>query len=207
MHKFSVWRGLLALSFAVVAAACSGSVATQRLTQERINNNTESMDGVVFYQPALFAEMMIKTLSVQDGKMFGRSSDSPPVCIEVSSERVVMMPDLERPYQIRYRPGLFDSNTLGVSLNQGMLAAVNSTPVPQSPNPLLGNLMPGGVPMTGLGLPFGLPITGSSPGAMPPRAMEIQMQTPGLPPCNEGPVVVGYRRLTLPAQTGDETGR
>ncbi len=206
MPELSVLRVLPALVLAVSAAACSGSVATQRLTQERINNNTESMDGVVFYQPALFAETTVKTLYVQDGKMFGRASDSPPVCIEVPSERVVMMPDLERPYQIRYRPGLFDSNTLGISLNQGMLAAVNSTPVPQSPNPLLGNLMPGGMPMTGLGLPFGLPIAGP-PGAMPPRAMEIQMQTPGLPPCNEGPVVVGYRRLVLPAQTGDETGR
>jgi hypothetical protein len=206
MPKFSVWRGLLALSLAVFSAACSGSVATQRLTQERINNNTESMDGVVFYQPALFAETMIKTAYVQDGKLFGRSTDSPAVCIEVPSERVVMMPDLERPYQIRYRPGLFDSNTLGVSLNQGMLAAVNSTPVPPSNNPLLGNLMPGGMPMGGLGLPFGLPIAGSS-GAMPPRVMEIQLQSPGLPPCNEGAIVVGYRRLVLPAQTGDETGR
>src|SRR5262245_12823977 len=139
---------------ALCLAACSGSVATQRLTDERINKN-ESIDGVVFYQPALFAETMIKTAYVQDGKLLGRSTDSPAVCIEVPSERVVMMPDLQRPYQIRYRPGLFDSNTLGVSLNQGMLAAVNSTPVPPSSNPLLGNIMPGGVPMTGLGLPFG----------------------------------------------------
>lgn len=176
----------------LAAVGCSGSMSTQRLSDGAMNDTQEEIKGVVFYQPALFAETTVKTAYVRDGTYIGRSTDGSPACSEVASERVVTLPDLTKPYSIRYHAGLFETSTFGVTLKDGMLAAVNAAPAaaaaPQLPLPA--------PPLGGTLTPLGIPAT-AAPAA--PAWGFRQAQLPaGLPACNDGPVITGYRRLSIP---------
>src|SRR5262249_44147682 len=128
----SNWRmtikAAIVLAGALAIGACSGSVSTQRLTEKMQSDPQGKVSGIVYYPPALFAEVTLKTALVRDGKLIGRSGESPPACNDVTAEKVVMLPDLKNPHTIQYQPGMFETNTFGVSLKDGMLAAVNSQP-------------------------------------------------------------------------------
>jgi hypothetical protein len=174
---------------AVLLAGCAGKMSTQRVGSNQIDNPEQTIGGVVFYQPALFAETTVRTTLISDGKLVGRSSDSPPACSEVTVERVLLMPDLAKPYRINYEPGLFETNRFGVTLTNGMLAAVNAQPsseVPKLPIPgvqtLASTVNPGFALVGGGQEAFVVPAQGRTN----PTA------------CNDGPVVIGYRRLVIP---------
>jgi len=179
-----------------VLAACSGSMATQRLSEDAMSNTQDEIKGVVFYHPALFAETSIKTIYVREGKYVGRSTDNPPACVEVVAERAVTLPDLKKPYSIRYHAGIFETSTFGVALKDGMLAGVNAAPHAVAATPQLS--FPTS-PVTGTLAPLGIP-AGSTTAPLAPPAFglhHVQLQNER-PACNEGPVIVGYRRLEIP---------
>lgn len=179
------------LTAAVVSlGACAGKLSTQRVGANQIDNLERAISGVVFYQPALVAEITVRTALINDGKMMGRSSDSPPACAEVTVERAMMIPDFAKPYAINYEPGIFETNRFGVSLSNGMLAAVNAAPTnepPKLPIPGVQSLASTVNPA------FALVGTGQDAFVMPAQA-----RSGGLAACNDGPVVIGYRRLVIP---------
>jgi hypothetical protein len=206
----------LALGLAAVAVAgCSGNIETRKLSQERMTDTEHWVSGVIVYQPALFVEISSKTTLIEGGKLKGSSADNPPACVPVQAEKTVALPDLKNPYQIRYDPGLFDSNTFGVTLQTGTLASVNGN--------LAGALNGAAAAAGGVGAggalsslptiptPLGIPL--SAPAAppdgfvplptvvqvqpVPPRVQRIQLHA-SLPACNDSPVILGYRRLALP---------
>ena len=130
-------------------AGCSGAVSTQRVDTTMLDQPGEKVSGVVYYPPALFAEITTRTAYVNDGKLLGLATDSPPACAEVTTKKLVMLPDLTNPHTIQYKPGLFESaGTFGVSLRDGMLAAVNAAPSSER-SQLLPALAPGGSPLAG----------------------------------------------------------
>jgi hypothetical protein len=166
-------------------------MSTQRLSDEAMSSTTDEIKGVVFYQPALFAEVTLKTTYVRDGKYVGRSTDNPPACVEVMAEKTVTLPDLKKPYSVRYHAGLFETSTFGVTLKDGMLAGVNAAPMasptPQLPTPPLGGAL------TPLGIPAAAPTVPAPSWGF--QHAQLQNERPA---CNDGLVVVGYRRLEIP---------
>ena len=188
-------RLIAAILVPAMASGCSGRVVTQRLNETQMQNSEAKMSGVVVYQPALLAEVSVMTTYVSDGKLVGRATDSPPACMQVPSEKVVMLPDLARPYLIAYEPGPFETNKFGVTLNNGMVAAVNAQPT-MAP-PAVPNILPSGVSsVAGAANPIGFLVTeprSQSSGRLYSAAMRDE-----LPVCNDGPVVIGHRRLALP---------
>ena len=204
---------------AVTVTACSGDIETRKLSQERMTDTEHWVAGVIVYQPALFVEISSKTTLVDRGKLKGSSGDNPPACVPVQSEKTVALPDLKNPYQIRYSPGLFDSNTFGVMLQTGTLTSVNGnlagalngSGVGGGAAAGSGGALAGLPPIpTPLGIPLSAPApAGPSDGIMPipvirvqpahrtPRVQRIQLRA-ALPACNDGPVILGYRRLVLP---------
>jgi len=188
------------LMVAALLAGCSGDIEMQKLSAEQLSDTKQRIHGVIVYQPALFVEMSAKTTLVIDGKARGSSADNPPACVPLRAEKVVALPDLNNPFRVTYKPGLFDSNTFGVTLRDGLLAAVNSNPaapgggIGSSVTSSLAALPP--VP-TPLGVPLAAPDAPFGPGFSAPMIEQIQARS-NLPACNDGPVVVGYRRLQLP---------
>ncbi len=190
---------------AVAVAGCSGHIETRKLSDQRMNDTEHWVEGVVVYQPALFVEISAKTTLTESGKLKGSSADKPPACIPVQAEKTVALPDLKNPYQIRYEPGLFDSNTFGVTLQTGILSAVNGNSAAINGAGAASAAAGGG----GVGLsarppiptPFGIPLSApeipTPPAFTLPVTERIQLRS-NLPACNDGPVVLGYRRLPLP---------
>lgn len=187
MVQLKTIRNATLLLAALALTACGGQIRTQRVGATKIDDPEQRIDGVVFYQPALFAEVTVRTALVNDGKLAGRSTDSPAACAEMTTERVLMMPDLAKPYSIQYDAGIFETNRFGVTLDNGMISAVNATPSSERPS-----------------LPF--PGVQSMAGAVNPAFLLASqdpyirpMQARGeLPACNDGPVVIGFRRLQMP---------
>ena len=186
------WPVIAVAGVLLLAAGCSGSMSTQRLSDEALNNTQDEIKGVVFYQPALFAEVTLKTIYVRDGQYVGRSTDTPPACTEVMAEKTVTLPDLKKPYSIRYHAGMFETSTFGVTLKEGMLASVNAAPT-AAPTPSLNLPTP-----TGALMPLGIPAAGTAAAPGPHWGLQHVQLAPARPACNEGPVVVGYRRIELP---------
>lgn len=170
-------------------AACGGQIRTQRIAENQIDDPARRIDGVLFYQPALFAEITVRTALINDGKMAGRSTDSPAACSEVTTERALLMPDLAKPYAIQYNAGLFETNRFGVTLSNGMIAAVNATPSVERPSLPI----PGVQTLAGAVNPAFLMVGGTQDAYIRPAQAQ-----PSLPACNDGPVVIGYRRLQMP---------
>lgn len=170
-------------------AACGGQIRTQRVTENQLNDPAQRTDGVLFYQPALFAEVTVRTALINDGRMAGRSTDSPAACSEVTTERALLMPDLSKPYSIQYNAGLFETNRFGVTLSNGMIAAVNATPSVERPSLPL----PGVQTLAGAVNPAFMMVGGNQEAYVRPAQAR-----PDLPACNDGPVVIGYRRLQMP---------
>lgn len=205
----------LALGVAATAlAGCSGKIETRRLSPEAMADTDHWVAGVIIYQPALFVEVSSKTTLVEGGKLKGSSADNPPACVPSQSEKTVALPDLKNPYQIRYSPGLFDSNTFGVTLQLGTLGSVNGN-VSGALNgaPAVGGSGSSGGGLSSVPIPTPLGIPLSAPAAPPsdrlmtisalehvqlrPNVKRAQLRS-NLPACNDGPVILGYRRLSLP---------
>ena len=189
-------------------AGCSGAVSTQRVDTTMLDQPGEKVSGVVYYPPALFAEITTRTAYVNDGKLLGLATDSPPACAEVTTKKLVMLPDLTNPHTIQYKPGLFESaGTFGVSLRDGMLAAVNAAPSSER-SQLLPALAPGGSPLAGVAGPTALLVGAPGQGYTMRPAAQGSLD---LPPCTDAPSVVGYRRMETPppgpAQNAGGAGR
>lgn len=184
---------------AVTVAGCAGEIEMRRVSDKEMADTKHWVSGVIVYQPALFVEISAKTTLIEGGKLKGSSADNPPACVPVQSEKTVALPDLKNPYQIRYDPGLFDSNTFGVTLQTGVLAAVNGNisgalnGAPAGSGSSGGSLSLPAIP-TPLGIPLAAP---EEPNTSLPAIEQIQLRST-LPACNDGPVVLGYRRLPLP---------
>ena len=184
---------------AVTVAGCAGEIEMRRVSDKEMADTKHWVSGVIVYQPALFVEISAKTTLIEGGKLKGSSADNPPACVPVQSEKTVALPDLKNPYQIRYDPGLFDSNTFGVTLQTGVLAAVNGNisgalnGAPPGSGSSGGSLSLPAIP-TPLGIPLAAP---EEPNTSLPAIEQIQLRST-LPACNDGPVVLGYRRLPLP---------
>jgi hypothetical protein len=204
----------LALGLAVVVVAgCSGKIETRKLSPDAMTNTEDWVAGVIIYQPALFVEISSKTTLVEGGKLQGSAASNPPACVPVQAEKTVALPDLKNPYQIRYEPGLFDANTFGVQLQTGVLASVNgnvsgslATGSGAAGGPGSGGALAALPPIpTPLGIPLSSPAEppNGSFGPMtianvPLRSVQRIQLRPSLPACNDGPVILGYRRLVLP---------
>lgn len=182
-----------ALCALCVLCACSGQVHTQRLTDEALSDTKHRIAGVVVYQPGLFAEMSLRTMLIVNGKPNGSASDNPPACSPVPFEKTVMMPDLKNPYRVSYDAGIFETNQFGLTINNGMLAAVNGTPPPPPPSSSSGASVLSHIPT-----PLGIPLNAEpGPWGAAPNLRNVASDST-LPACNDGPVIVGYRRLVLP---------
>lgn len=179
----------VAMIMALCLAACGGQIRTQRVADNRLADPAQRVDGVVFYQPALFAEVTVRTALVSDGKMVGRSTDSPAGCAEMTTERALLMPDLSKPYAIQYNAGLFETNRFGVTLTNGMIAAVNAQPSIERPSLPI----PGVQTLAGAVNPAFMMVGGNQEAYIRPAQARAD-----LPACNDGPVVIGYRRLQMP---------
>mgnify|MGYP006273559993 CR=1 FL=1 len=121
--------------------------------------------------------------------MIGRSTDSPVARSEVASERALLMPDLAKPYSIQYNAGLFETNRFGVTLTNGMIAAVNAAPSVERPSLPI----PGVQTLAGAVNPGFMMGGGGQDAYIRPAQARAD-----LPACSDGPVVIGYRRLQIP---------
>jgi hypothetical protein len=128
---------------------------------------------------------------VQDGRPFGRFTaglfrgDRRTRPADAGSRQAV---------RVNYEPGLFDGNRFGVALSNGMLAAVNTQPDSEAPK-----LPIPGVQTLASTINPGFALVGNSQEAfvMPAEGR------PNPPACNDGPVVIGYRRLVIPLRKGE----
>jgi hypothetical protein len=192
------------LMIAALLMGCSGEIRTRKLTDTAVNDTNHPIHGVLVYQPAFFIEQSVKTTLVVNGKPAGSANDTPAACTPVPSERVIALPDLRNPYAISYHPGLFDRNTMGVTLSSSMLQGVNSAPSPSpssSPTNTLASTLAALPPIP---TPFGFianPNAGGSVSTPGSPITTVQHRRPSqstLPACTDGPMIVGYRRLELP---------
>lgn len=196
--KAAVALGLLAMA----VTGCAGNIEMRKLSAKNMADTKHWISGIIVYQPALFVEISAKTALVESGKLKGTSADNPPACVPVQSEKTVALPDLKNPYQVRYDPGLFDSNTFGATLQTGILASVNGNPAGALNGAAGAAGGAGGGALASLPTiptPLGIPLAAPEepPNIVPPAIEQIQLHA-NLPACNDGPVVLGYRRLPLP---------
>lgn len=195
MHSFKI---AVAFGFVtLLVTGCGGRVETRKLSDDAMNNTEKRITGVIIYQPAVFAEMSLKTTYAVNGKPAGSSKDNPPACTPVPSERAVALPDLKNPYIVTYSPGLFDSNTFGVTLQSGMLVGVNSNSTAPPNSGASASTPLGAIPIpTPLGIPLSAPAPTGGNATLP--IFNRIADNANLPACNDGPMIVGYRRLGLP---------
>src|SRR5581483_4287083 len=101
------------------------------------------------------------------------------------------------PYRVSYDPGLFETNKFGLALKDGMLASVNGeAPVPADSSSSKNS---GGILAAPIPTPLGIPLsTEPSPSWNGPPGLRPAAAEDTIPACNDGPVVIGYRRLPLP---------
>lgn len=198
--KTALVLGVLGL----VLVGCAGEIETRKLSDKDMADTEHWISGIIIYQPALFVEISSKTTLIQNGRLKGSSADNPPACVPVQSEKTVALPDLKDPYQIRYAPGLFDSNTFGVTLQTGVLASVNGDPAGalKGAGAALGGAGAGGAlsSLPTIPTPLGIPLSSPElppPGFAVPTIEHVQLNS-GPPACNDGPVILGYRRMPLP---------
>lgn len=202
----AVKTALVLGALGLVVSGCSGDIETRKLSDKEMTDTEHWVSGVIIYQPALFVEITSKTTLIQNGKLRGSSADNPPACVPVQSEKTVALPDLKNPYQIRYDPGLFDSNTFGVTLQTGVLSSVNGH-LSSALNGAGAGAFAGGAGAGGalsslptIPTPLGIPLSSPElppPGFAVPTIEHVQLNS-SLPACNDGPVVLGYRRMPLP---------
>lgn len=169
-----------AIAATLCLAGCTGSVSTENLNPDTYQRVGNVFRGVIVYPPALFNEISTKRVLVdREGNLIGRADNG--TCVPVRSSRVVTLPDFGRPQRVFYEPGVLEANTFGVQITNGMLTAVNSESSPdRGQTPLnLANAI-GALAAAGVGT---LGVTPT------PR---------GRPACNEGAVIEGYERMTLP---------
>lgn len=192
------------LMVAALLIGCSGEIRMRKLTDTAVNDTEHPIHGVLVYEPAFFIEQSVKTTLVVNGRPAGSANDTPPACTPVPSERVVALPDLHNPYVVSYHPGLFDRNTMGVTLNSSMLQGVNSAPGSSSSSSTTGSITSALAALPPIPTPFGV-ISNPNAGGVSTGGSAIttvQQRRPpsrsSLPACTDSPMIVGYRRLELP---------
>jgi len=196
----------IVVALLVVAAlliGCSGEIRMRKLTDTAVTDTEHPIHGIIVYQPAFFIEQSVKTTLVVSGKPAGSSRDTPAACTPTPSERIVALPDIHNPYAISYHPGLFDRNTMGVTLNSSMLQAVNATPAQSSSSSsgittALAALPPIPTPFGIISNPKASDDGLSGPGLPYTTVQQARPSRSNLPACTDGAMIVGYRRLELP---------
>ena len=87
-------------------------------------------DGVIIYMPETWVVTFITTtLTNEKGNVIGtaESTEENKKCVPVENYEIISKPDYSKPYAIAYKPGLFESNTFALELENGVLKSVNIT--------------------------------------------------------------------------------
>jgi hypothetical protein len=157
----------------VFLTACAGNVQTSALTPEQLTPGS-SHEGVVFFLPHLVKLTYAFTARVDDkGNVVGTAADKGCTSV-IQKEEVTMLPDLAHPMLIKNASGLFSAAKFNVTLDKGLLAAVNAEPT-QKPSDLL---------TATAALVKEVGVLGAAP-------------TEDFPVCNASPVLVQAKRTTI----------
>ncbi|WP_193371352.1 hypothetical protein [Pelagibius marinus] len=118
-----------AVAVASLAAGCNGMLYTMETAED---GKEVRKPGAPVYHLANFREVSETRKLVVDGKVVGSSDGTIGMkCIPLEQEKIVVAADLDRPYQLFYRPGLLETNKFGLELNdRGGLKSVNTESTP-----------------------------------------------------------------------------
>lgn len=121
---------------ALVLSACANSFETRPDTGQAV------FEGVRYYEPGLFEVTYVFTvLTDKDGGIIG-AADTKSCEPGVQKVDLAVLPDFSKPRLLINKPSSFSSGKLGVTLDRGMLTAVNveNTPVTGTALTVLGTL-------------------------------------------------------------------
>jgi len=137
--------------------ACNGTLYTvlnPDLSTEQGKQKT--VEGVIAYQIVNVVELSKTTALVDKNKII--LGKAPRACTPKLHYKLATRADYSKPYIIKYDAGLFETNSFGVTLDNGVLTAVNtssdsskaatstSTLLPFVTAPKTTKLLPAGVP-------------------------------------------------------------
>src|SRR6267378_767963 len=154
-----------------LVVGCAGNVRTELLRPDALVPGRE-LSGVIVYQPQYVKLTYAFTTRLDDkGKVLGRATDG--TCQQLTQrEDVVLMADLTKPALIRNSAGWFSAAKFSVTLNNGMLASVNSEPTQK-----LSDLLT------------------SSAAVIKEAALALGLVAPSVEACNANPTLVAFQRI------------
>ena len=120
----------------LLLTGCSGTLYTVKNPQFDENNK---MQGVIFYGYKVVSkpvklDRIINKVTGEISHSIYHPKDSGKYCAPDVKYLEVPVADYAQKYAMMYEPGLFETNTFGVTLSDGKLASVNtsSTPGPKT---------------------------------------------------------------------------
>ena len=148
-------KSLFALTVVGVSiVGCNGKLYTVEVGPD---GKEVKKPGVTAYHLTTIREVYEHRKLVRDGKVIGSVSGAIGTpCLPRRFEKIVVAPDLDRPYQLVYEPGVLQTNTFGAELTaRGTLSSVNTSSTPDR-GETLSNLVEAATslaPLAGLGAP------------------------------------------------------
>jgi hypothetical protein len=123
--KKILWFFVLAACIGA-AGGCTGHLYTVQ-SPPFVDHKT---DGVIVYQPETWVVTFVTTTRTDEkGNVLGtaESTEEGKKCVPVENYEIISKPDYSKQYAIAYKPGLFESHTFSLVLDNGMLQSVNVT--------------------------------------------------------------------------------
>ena len=122
-------KSLVLLVGCCLITACSGTLYTViNPDLEALGTEGRAVEGIIAYQVMDVVEVYQTTVFVDDDKnIIGRA---PEDCQPKRSLKFATRADYSRPYVIKYEAGFLETNTFGVTLEDGVLTGVNTSSDP-----------------------------------------------------------------------------
>lgn len=117
----------------LVVFGCANQFQTSRFDMDKWEPKGNAVNGVIYYEPQLVKiTYTFTTLVDEKGNILGTAADG--ACERmIQKEEISVQPNYSEPRILINKPSLFASGKLGVTLNNGMLASVNSESTPLLP--------------------------------------------------------------------------
>ncbi len=131
----------LSLIVTIVLTGCSGHLYT--VINPDIGNSKsvdKKIEGVLAY-PVMDVIEVYETTALVDEKTKDIVAKAPN-CVPERSSKFSTRADYSKPYQLKYEPGLFETNTFAVTLKDGVLASVNTSSDPSKSASAAAELLP-----------------------------------------------------------------
>jgi hypothetical protein len=126
----------------LVLGGCSGHLYTtlNPKTKGATSTTEVQLKGILVYPVLNVIELYETTVLINPITKVIEAKK--PNCVPTRQAKFATRADYSNPYQLRYEPGVFETNTFGVTLTNGVLAAVNTSSDPSKSATATAALLP-----------------------------------------------------------------